>query len=631
MPRSLGLVLVEAGHLDRAALDALQRETGGDDRALAARLLERGLVDRAALLKARAKALGVSAVEIDPYSIDPAIVEIVPEQLARRIRAIALFRVGMDLTLAMADPSDIVAIDLARDATGCEIQPVLAAEEDIQRAIALYYDIDVSIRNLAAEETGILDSGAGAEHPGSAQELTLEDMPADGAPVVRMVNLVLLKAVRGGASDIHIEPDSDGLRIRYRVDGRLREEHKLPLALHAALVSRIKVLADLDLAQKRLPQDGRLSIKAESRKIDLRISTLPTIKGEKVVMRLLDKGSAMPSIDTLGLSAANLQHWKQLIDRPNGIVLVTGPTGSGKTTTLYASLLAINTLDRNIVTVEDPVEYDFPVMNQVQVNPKGGLTFATALRSILRQDPNVVMVGEIRDGETASIAIRAALTGHLVVSTLHTNDAPSAATRLIDMGVEPYLLASALKGILAQRLVRRICPHCVKPAALDSEQVPVELGDWLRQQGIQPHCGAGCRHCHGTGFAGRVAIHELLVIDEEIERCIVRTMPTADVRAIARRRGMVDLFSDGMEKVRARLTTASEVLVATRMGAESDAAGSSGDGRGTDDHNSGARSADARATDPRAIDPRSVDPRGVGPRPNIPLTPIAEPSVHGAV
>ncbi len=562
MKRNFGQVLIEKGHLDASQLAKVAGPVHGDLE-LAQAIVEAGLVDAKSVLEARAEALGVSCIEINPYSIDPAIVEVVPEAIARRIRAVPLFRVGNDLTLAMVDPSDVIAIDEVRDATGCDVLPVLAPQADIETAIQHYYGVDNLIRDLV--EAAQLASAVPDSRP-EEKEVDLAEDAGDDTPLVRIVNLIILKAIRRGASDIHIEPDEDGVRVRYRVDGRLEADEMFPPSLQAGIVSRIKIMADLDLAQKRLPQDGRISLRAEGRRIDFRISTLPTVRGEKTVMRLLDTGSTVATLEELGLQPAALAQWRRLIEQPNGIILVTGPTGSGKTTTLYSSLAAINTLDRNIVTVEDPVEYDFPVINQVQVNTKAGLTFATALRSILRQDPNVVMVGEIRDADTATIGIRAALTGHLVLSTLHTNDASSAATRLIDIGVEPYLVASALKGILAQRLVRRICTDCrTAHESVPSVGMPDHVVEWLERNEFQSFVGKGCRHCGDTGFRGRVAIHELLVVDEDIERAIVRGAPVNELRRLARQAGMVDLFGDGLHKAAAGLTTVEEILVATRM------------------------------------------------------------------
>jgi len=561
MPRTLGQVLVEEGHIDSATVAAAETKTRGDQE-LAALVVEKGWVDAPTVMNARASLLGVTAVEINPYSIDPEVVQILPEDLARRTQSVPLFRVGNDVTLAMVDPTDIVAIDLVRDTTGCDVNPVLATAEDVERAITHYYGVDHLLRDLIREAER---TEATAEIKVEDDELSLEEMAGDTSPIVRIVNLIILKAIRDGASDVHLEPDEELLRVRYRVDGRLQADQTLPVSLHAGMVSRIKILADLDLAQKRLPQDGRISLHAEGRRIDLRISSLPTVKGEKIVMRLLDANATRVDLDDLGLAPHILGTWKDLVGQPDGIILVTGPTGSGKTTTLYSSLAEINDLSRNIVTVEDPVEYDFPIINQVQVNVKAGLTFAAALRSILRQDPNVVMVGEIRDRETAGIAIRAALTGHLVISTLHTNDAASAATRLVDMGVEPYLVASALKGVLAQRLVRRTCGKCVQPVSLDPASYPAGVVERMERDGIEAKAGKGCRHCNGTGYKGRVAIHELLVVSDEIERGIVQQLPAAELRTLARREAMTDLFEDGLQKVHAGLTTLDEVVVATRM------------------------------------------------------------------
>jgi type IV pilus assembly protein PilB len=520
-----------------------------------------------ALLELRAEQLGLNAVEINPYSIDQTIVSTISEEHARRFLAIPLFRIGNDLTLAMADPTDLVAIDQIADGSGCDILPVLASRSNIEEAINRFYGIDPILDSLISEAQR---TEAQIEKVESDDGIDLDDLAKDDSPIIRMVNVIILKAVRQGASDIHLEPDHDVLRVRYRIDGRLGEEQHIPLSLHPGMSSRVKILADLDLAQKRVPQDGRISLHAEGRRIDLRVSTLPTVSGEKIVLRLLDTQQSLASLQDLGLLPSLRRAWEGMIRLPHGILLVTGPTGSGKTTTLYASLAAINTPDTNIVTVEDPVEFDFPIINQVQIHPKAGLEFSSALRSILRQDPNVIMVGEIRDRETAQIAVRAALTGHLVFSTLHTNDAASAATRLIDMGVEPYLVASALKGVLAQRLVRRNCPLCVQPIEIDPERYPDEVRERLARDRIQLSAGQGCRHCNGTGYKGRIALHELLPVGEEIERQIVRQLPTSEIDLSARRLGMRSLFDDGLAKVHEGQTTLEQVLLATRMADELD-------------------------------------------------------------
>jgi type IV pilus assembly protein PilB len=520
-----------------------------------------------ALLDIRADQLGMSAIEINPYSIDQAVVSTISEDHARRFLAIPLFRIGNDLTLAMADPTDLVAIDQIAEGSGCDILPVLASRTNVEEAINRFYGIDPILKSLITEAQR---TEAQVETIETSDEINLDDLAKDESPIIRMVNVIILKAVRQGASDVHIEPDHKILRVRYRIDGRLGEEQHIPLSLHAGMTSRVKILADLDLAQKRLPQDGRISLQAEGRRIDLRVSTLPTVSGEKIVLRLLDTQQSMTSLRDLGLRDELRRNWEEMIRLPHGILLVTGPTGSGKTTTLYASLSAINEPDTNIVTVEDPVEFDFPIINQVQVHPKAGLEFSSALRSILRQDPDVIMVGEIRDRETAQIAVRAALTGHLVFSTLHTNDASSAATRLIDMGVEPYLVASALKGVLAQRLVRRVCPNCVRKVPVDPQHLPPEVFERITRGGIEACQGEGCRHCNGTGYRGRVALHELLPVNDEIEREIVRQLPSSEIDATARRLGMESLFDDGLAKVQAGETTLEQVLLATRLSEESD-------------------------------------------------------------
>jgi type II secretion system protein E len=490
----------------------------------------------------------------------------------------------------MVDPLNVFAIDAVRQATGLDVQPVVSREQEVLKSINRYYSITSSMERVAKS---LDDQRTGQERRGEtrdrrAGEASLDDayrmdelgdmtliremrsvtgeLKAEDAPVIKFVNMMIAQAVREGASDIHLEPDEGVLRIRYRVDGLLREILSSPRHLQAGVTSRIKIMANIDIAEKRIPQDGAIQIKVGKKDLDIRVSTLPTVFGEKVVMRLLDKSNVLVGLEESGLDDHFLPVFRRLIRRPYGLILVTGPTGSGKSTTLYAALQEINSIDKNIVTIEDPVEYQLKVINQVQVNPKAGVTFASGLRSILRQDPDVIMVGEIRDKETATIGIQASLTGHLVFSTLHTNDAPSAVTRLTDMGVEPFLIASTISGVIAQRLVRRVCQRCKQPYA-----PPPELLRNLSMNGAgggpvdaQYMHGKGCQECRETGYAGRIGIFELLLIDDAIRSLIVSRSSSREVQTAARKSGFTTLRENGLGKAAKGLTTLEEVMRVTQ-------------------------------------------------------------------
>jgi type IV pilus assembly protein PilB len=455
---------------------------------------------------------------------------------------------GNKLFVAMDDPLDYFAIDELRMVTGMRIEPVIALKDELQRAINRYYgmqeNVEQVMQNIQLSEVG--------------EAAPQED---ENSPVVKTVNQIILQAVRSGASDIHIDPQEDSLRIRYRVDGVMRTEQSLPPSMQNVIVARIKVLANMNVAERRLPQDGRVEIDVDFRKVDLRISTLPTIHGEKVVMRILDMNNLLTEVERLGFSDHNLQLFHRGIGSPHGIVFITGPTGSGKTTTLYAALSRLNSDEVNIITIEDPVEYQMPGINQMQVNHQTGLTFARGLRSILRQDPNIVMVGEIRDAETAEIAVRAAMTGHLVLSTLHSNSAVNAITRLIDMGVEPFLVASSLRCVVAQRLVRKICPHC----AAEYEPSPMER-ETFAARGIEVdklRKGEGCGVCARTGYQGRLAIQEVLLCDDKLRSMILDRLSDSEYRNYAMQHGLVPMLKDGLSKAAQGLTTLNEVFRVT--------------------------------------------------------------------
>ena len=541
-------LLLEQGTLTRDQLQSAQAEAAKTGYPLKRVLVQKGLIAEQDLTALIASQSGVTHIDLSNHLIKPEVIQLVPEALARKHTIIPVFKIGDSLTVAMDDPLNFFAIDELRLKTKCEIKAVVASETGIRQAIEQYYGAAGTIAEVAQaiQEAAL---------PKQDEELAAE------APVIRLANLLIMQAVKERASDIHIEPGDGVLRTRLRIDGVLREIHGPPAHLHSAVVSRIKVLAKLDIAEKRKPQDGRFRLKMEEGEIDLRVSTVPTQFGEKVVMRLLDSANAILSLESLGLNDSMGRHVEQLIRAPHGILLVTGPTGSGKTTTLYAALNVINAVERNIMTIEDPVEYRLPGVNQVQVNPKADVTFASALRSFLRQDPDVIMVGEVRDRETAEIAIQASLTGHLVFSTLHTNDAPSSLTRLIEMGIEPFLVASSVSGVLAQRLVRVICAKCKEPyrptEALAQELQLPAAGTLFR--------GKGCGTCKQTGYKGRIGIFELLPMTERIKDLVVSRAAAHAIRDAARKDGMRTLRDDGVAKVLAGVTTIEEVLRATKL------------------------------------------------------------------
>jgi type IV pilus assembly protein PilB len=460
----------------------------------------------------------------------------------------------------MAEPQSLPKIDRLRQITGCKIRPVLALAGNIKEYINKYKSGDV---NVDAFLTSLVESDVEVVERESVDEVPVADLDklVAGSPIVNLVNVMLLTSIRDKASDIHIEPDKKGTRIRYRIDGVLRDMMKPPMGMHAAIVSRVKVIGKMDIAEKRLPQEGRVRVVAEGRDIDLRVSSMPTLLGEKLVMRILDKQNLRVRMEDLGFRTDSLNSVKRMLDRPHGLFLVTGPTGSGKTTTLYSAVDLIRSPELNIVTVEDPVEYQLELVNQIQVQSNIGLTFARALRSILRQDPDVIMIGEIRDEETARVAVQAALTGHLVLATLHTNDAPSTVVRLLDMGIEPYLLSGALVGVIAQRLARTLCPNCVtKYFPTDQELQDAGLAS---KAGRPFRKGAGCPQCHDTGFRGRLGIYEVMEVSPELRRLVHRACPASELRDVLRRQGILNLREEGVQLALEGKTSLEEVLRVT--------------------------------------------------------------------
>ncbi|HZQ80328.1 MAG TPA: ATPase, T2SS/T4P/T4SS family [Acidimicrobiia bacterium] len=547
-------MLLSEGLITQAQLDAALKAQAERGLPIGQLLIEDGAVTEAVLMGALARQLGLEFVDLAEYPIDRGAVALLPEAMARRLLALPITWADDRLVVAMADPGNVLAVDDLRAVTGAEIQVAVATRTQLAEAIDRFHRLDAEVdevAQIAAEELAEDDDAAVAREG-------VED-----APIVKFVNLLIAQAVADRASDIHVEPTETDLRIRFRVDGVLHEVMHSPRSIQGGVISRLKVMADINIAERRIPQDGRISLNVAGKGIDLRVATLPTVYGEKVVMRILDKTQARLTLTDLGFHPAVLPRFEACFRKPYGTILVTGPTGSGKSTTLYATLNVINSPDRNVITVEDPVEYRLPGVNQVQVNPKAGLTFASALRSILRSDPDIVLVGEIRDRETATIAIEASLTGHLVLSTLHTNDAASTPMRLVEMGVEPFLVISALDCVVAQRLARKLCDRCRE----EYEPTHAELTEagWpsalLKAEGPPLlYRAVGCAACSRTGYRGRLAVHEVMVMSEEIRRQVVERYSSDDIKKTALSQGMLTLREDGLVKVAQGKTTLEELF-----------------------------------------------------------------------
>jgi len=559
---TLSTILLRRNAIDPEALQEACREAESGNVRFEKLLLDKKLTSPENVTLALAEYLSMPPISLKHFVPHPQLLELIPrETLSKRVM-MPVSRVGRTLTVALGDPFDLMAIDEITTLTGLNITPVVAPEDDI--SLVLSRLSAESSQGLDMEELMRNESDVEVVDDGSGEEQSLDEMleKAEGAPVIRMVNMILVEALRTGASDIHIEPMEKTIRLRYRIDGALIERPAPPKGLQAAIISRIKIMSDLDIAERRIPQDGRFNIKALGKEVDLRVSILPTVHGEKIVMRTLDKSSLAPSLKALGLDPVSQTSMEYAIEQPHGIILVTGPTGSGKTTTLYSCLQDLNKADTNIITCEDPVEYQLAGVNQVQIHEDVGLTFSAALRSILRQDPDIVLVGEIRDKVTAEIAVKAALTGHLVLSTLHTNDAAGAITRLIDMGTEPFMLGSALVCAQAQRLYRKLCPACRKttsftPEVLKTNHIDPELFEGATIYG--PH---GCPRCT-NGYKGRGAIMEVLLVSEEIRQGILSGMNTGEIRDLAVQNGMVTLKAAGLTRVRDGLTSLEAALAVT--------------------------------------------------------------------
>lgn len=535
---------MEAGVISQSQLDEALTQKSREEK-LGDYLIRLQEITEQQLIEVLELQLGIPHIHLNQYAIEPELIQLVPKELAKRANLMPVRKDRNKLLVAMADPMDYFAIEELRMTTGYQIETSIAAKDDIYRTITKYYDLQESMDDALDDLTPTdLDT---------ENQITDED-----SPIVRLVNQIIANGVAQRASDVHFDPQESELKIRYRVDGVLREERSLPKNMQNIIIARVKIMGNLNITENRIPQDGRIKSIVNFRPIDIRLSTLPTIYGEKIVMRILDLGRALNELDGLGFSYNNLQLFKTMLDKPNGIILITGPTGSGKSSTLYAGLNHLNNEEVNIITVEDPVEYQLQGVNQIQVRDEVGLTFAAGLRSILRQDPDIIMVGEIRDMETAQIAIRSSLTGHLVLSTLHTNNAIDSISRLTDMGVEPYLLSSSLVGVMAQRLVRRVCRDCAVTREPHEHEVKL-----FTQYGLEiPEIvmGAGCPSCNQTGYRGRLAIHEILRIDDTIKAQIMGKNSPTEIREHARNQGFKTLMEDGLQKVVDGLTTTEEVL-----------------------------------------------------------------------
>ncbi|MDF1553842.1 MAG: type IV-A pilus assembly ATPase PilB [Deferrisomatales bacterium] len=558
MSKKLGDLLVRdnllATHdLEKAKQD--QRKNGGR---LGEALVRLGLLDEQQLVNILSKQYGIPAVNLENFEIDPEVVKLVPEDLVHKYRIMPINRVGSTLIVALEDPSNMFAVDDIKFMTGYNVEVVVASASSIKQAVDKHYDSSATLLDVMSNFD--LDD-LEVVHEADAVSTADLEKAVDDAPVVKLVNLILSDAIKKGASDIHIEPYEKAFRVRYRIDGVMYEEMKPPMKLRNAIISRLKIMASLDIAERRLPQDGRIKLKlSKDKDMDFRVSVLPTLFGEKIVLRLLDKSNLQLDMTKLGFEEGALAAFKDAIHKPYGMVLVTGPTGSGKTTTLYSALAELNTLETNISTAEDPVEFNLMGINQVQMHEEIGLNFAASLRSFLRQDPDIIMVGEVRDFETAEIAIKAALTGHLVLSTLHTNDAPSTINRLLNMGVEPFLVASATNLILAQRLARRICENCKAPldvpaqALLDIGVAEEAIGSFTCYQ------GTGCALCSDTGYKGRIALYEVMPITDSLKELILNGASSMELKELAIAEGMKSLRMSGITKLMAGTTTVAEVV-----------------------------------------------------------------------
>ena len=549
-PKQLGQILLEQGLISEEHLQRALDEHRNTPKSLGRVLIDLGYIRERDLVRALAEQVGLEFVDLTEYRIDAAATALLPEALCRRYRALPIGEEDGKLLVAMSDPANVYALDDIRTITGRDVRPVVATANDVEQSIQRFSGMGEQVEALATEAADALDTEAGV-----TVEAAVED-----APIVKLVQAIMTQAAADRASDVHIEPTETDVRVRFRVDGVLHEVMHSPKSIQGGLISRLKVMGDLNIAEKRIPQDGRVSLRVSNRSLDLRLATLPTVHGEKIVIRILDKTNALLHLSELGFLPQAFESYERSFRKPYGAILVTGPTGSGKSTTLYATLNIVNSVDRHIVTVEDPVEYRLPGVNQIQVNPKAGLTFASALRSILRADPDIILIGEIRDRETAMIAVESALTGHLVLSSLHTNDAPSAITRLIEMQVETFLVGSAIDCVVAQRLARKLCEKC-KQAYAPEERELIEAGF---AESRVPDLGlffrpSGCQSCSNTGYRGRIGLYEVMPMTEEIERLTVERASSETVKRVAIEQGMYTLRDDGLHKAASGMTSIEEI------------------------------------------------------------------------
>ena len=566
--RRLGDLLVAEGLVKQEELQRALAEQKGTTEKLGSVLVRLKLVNEEQLTGFLSRQYGIPSITLSQLDIDPGILRLVPPQIARKYEVLPVKRAANTLTLAMADPTNVFALDDVSFMTNLQVLPVVASQAAIRRAIERNYEnqgaaITDVLTELAEDQASNVEVVDDDEDSGGKVDVFELKESADEAPVVKLVNMVLVDAIQKGASDIHWEPYEKVFRIRFRIDSVLHEMLTPPKRLESAIVSRLKIMSSLDIAERRVPQDGRIKLRYHTREIDFRVSILPTIFGEKAVLRILDKDALQLDLTKLGFDPGALETFEKVIRQPYGMILITGPTGSGKTTTLYSAIHTINSPEHNIMTAEDPVEYNLKGVNQVQINDGIGRTFASALRAFLRQDPDVILVGETRDLETAQISIRAALTGHLVFSTLHTNDSPSTVARLIDMGIPPFLVASSLLLVMAQRLGRKVCKDCKEPYEVDEDSL-LPYGHVLTGVGrTQFYKGRGCATCSFTGMKGRVAIYEVMPVSQEIRNLILKNAPVTDIRAMAQAQGMKTLRQAGLLKVLAGATTVDEVLRVT--------------------------------------------------------------------
>jgi type IV pilus assembly protein PilB len=566
VPDKLGELLIKSGKVTQAQLNealTLQKDQGGR---VGTNLVKLGYMTEKQLVDSLSQHFKVPAVDLSGMEIDEGVIKIIPADIARKYTILPVTKTGATVTVAMIDPTNVFAMDDVKFMTGYKVEPVVASETAIRMAIDRYYGSTHAIELKKVMENLAEDSGGDLEVLEEEEDLDLATLEEESeqAPVVKLVNIILTDAIKRGASDIHIEPYEKDYRVRYRIDGLLYEMMHPPLKLKEAITSRAKIMARLDIAEKRLPQDGRIKIKTKisgkTKDLDYRVSVLPTLFGEKIVMRLLDKDKLMLDMTKLGFEAESLRKFEAAILKPYGMVLVTGPTGSGKTNTLYSALQRINTPEVNIMTAEDPVEFNLAGINQVQTREQIGLNFAAALRSFLRQDPNIILVGEIRDFETAEVAIKAAMTGHLVLSTLHTNDAPSSISRLMNMGIEPFLVATSVHLIVAQRLVRRICSFCKEPMEMPPAALTNVGFSEHEARTLKLFKGRGCERCSSTGYKGRVGLYEVLEIDDELREMILSGASAFELRQKAVQSGMMTLRMSGLQKIRDGMTTVEEVV-----------------------------------------------------------------------